>query len=689
MNRKKKVIVAVLSLSNLFLFAQENPNKIDTLSLKKSQVFKKPKISSNISRREMEKSTGENLANLLKDISGITILQSGSNISKPVIQGLTNQRIAIINNDIKVEGHHWGNDHAPEIDPFLAQSVEVVKGAEAVKYGANALGGVIVLKSENLPYFGEKIGGRVQLLGESNTRKLAGNIILQGGIFQDNAFAWRVQSSAKKAGNYKTAEYFTNNTGARELNYSANLGYKMSNEKIEAFYSFFSTRLGSYRNAKVGGPYDWELRLLLGRPIGYGKFSYEITPPNQYVRHHLGKISVESDRDFGKLNFTYSFQKNFRQEFDIRRGDFMDRPVFDVELSTHTANLDYQKSHHDNFKNYSGVSVSQQENYNVPGTGVNSILPNSFSRSVGVYLAEEFKLNSWIFNAGVRYDYKSFVAAGYDFFSKLYHFNDAFQNLSYSLGINKTFGRNFSITSNIGMAWRAPDAVELFSNGVFHGNAFYIIGNRNLTSERGLKWSSKAQFNNEKLLVVADFFLQKINGFIYELPTGNFRDTWTGSMPLFVYKQSDAFFKGIDITLKYKPLNWLDYTAKGSVIHATNLTEGFYFPNISPENISHKLNFNLSSLTKLKNSYVEIEHFWANKQWRFSPEADLIPFTPDAYHLFDMALGTDVKVLNNNMNLSLSVHNLFNTLYKDYTDRYRYFVHGMGRNFQLRMNYQF
>ena len=671
-------------------FSGQEVKRIDTVNIKKSVIEYQYKVKSEVGKKDLEKFSGNNLANVLKNISGITLLQSGGNISKPVIQGLTNQRILTLNNGIKVESQQWGNDHAPEIDPFLAQSIEVVKGAEAVKYGANAMGGIILLKSESLPYFGKNVGGRIQLIGESNTQKWAGNIMLQGNVNRENAFAWRVQSSTKKAGNYRTADYFVDNTGTRELNYSANLGYKMSKEKIELFYSYFSTVLGVYTGSRIGSQDDWQLRVLEGRPLDNSSFFYEIGLPKQEVGHHLAKISIESQRAFGKLNMQYAFQKNHRQEYDKRRGAFADKPTFDVELATHSVLLDFEKPHHRYFKFFAGGSYSHQENHNVQGNGINSILPNFISDNAGVYLSEEFNKNSWMLNMGLRYDYKRFDAAGYNRIGRFYSGRRIFENWSYNFGVQKKLGKYFALISNVGMAWRAPDAIELYSNGVHHGSAFYVKGNAQLNLERGLKWSSKIQFAHEKLWFSADVFWQKIKGYIYEMPTQNYINTWAGAFPVFSYKQSDAVFKGVDFSLKYRAFSWLDYELKASAIYASNLTEGYYFPYISPENLSHKLNFKMNSLGDLRGSYIGIEHFWANQQKRFSPKTDLIPFTPSVYHLFNLSLGTNIPISKvSEMNVSFVANNIFNRLYKDYTDRFRYFAHGMGRNFQFRINYNF
>lgn len=684
MKKNRWFLLASLFCAGVFL--GQEIKQIDTINIRKSIIHHQSKVKVGISRKELDKVGGDNLANVLKNASGVTILQNGANISKPVIQGLTNQRIMMLNNGVKIESQQWGNDHSPEIDPFLAQNIEVVKGAEAVKYGANAMGGVVLLKSEKLPYFGEKIGGKFQLIGESNTEKWAGNIMLQGNLHKNNAFAWRIQSSAKKSGNYQTADYFVENTGAREFNYSTYLGYKMPKEKIELLYSFFSTKLGVYSGSRIGNRDDLDLRILVGRPLDKGHFSYKIGLPYQDVQHHLAQINLESDRGFGKFNVGYSFQMNNRQEYDRRRGSFAYKPTFDVELRTYRGTLDYQKEHHKYFKNYSGVILAHQENINIYGTGMNSIIPTFVSGTFGAYISEEYKKGSWVANSGIRYDYKSFLAVGFDRLGRFYTGDRKFQNISYNVGLSKTFGKNFSISSNVGTAWRPPEAIELFSDGVHHGSAFYLYGNKDLDIEKALKWSTRFSFSKGNLLVSADVFLQKIKGFIYELPTDEYRTEWAGEFRVFRYKQSDAFFKGVDLDLKYKPFRWLDYKAKASLVYASNLTESYYFPNISPENILHSATFNLP----FNNSYVSVEHYWANKQTRFSVETDLLPDSPSAYHLINMSLGTDVNITeHSNMSFSLTVNNLLNQLYKDYTDRFRYFAHGMGRNIQFRINYNF
>lgn len=90
------------------------------------------------------------LAQSLSRINGVTMLQTGNNISKPVIHGLHSNRILTINNGVRQEGQQWGNEHAPEIDPFVANKLTVIKGVDELKYGSDAIGGVVIVEPRAL-----------------------------------------------------------------------------------------------------------------------------------------------------------------------------------------------------------------------------------------------------------------------------------------------------------------------------------------------------------------------------------------------------------------------------------------------------------------------------------------------------------------------------------------------------------
>ena len=124
---------------------------------------------SSIYGEELIQVRGQNLGESLKKIAGVTTFSTGNTISKPVIHGLHSNRIMILNNGIRLEGQQWGAEHAPEIDPFLADEITVIKGAETVRFGPEAMGGVILVNPPSLPT-SKSSQTELNLIGASNGR---------------------------------------------------------------------------------------------------------------------------------------------------------------------------------------------------------------------------------------------------------------------------------------------------------------------------------------------------------------------------------------------------------------------------------------------------------------------------------------------------------------------------------------
>jgi iron complex outermembrane receptor protein len=173
---------------------------------------------------QIEKLRGQNLGDLLKNINGMTTLSTGPGIAKPVLRGLHSNRLVMLNNGVKQEGQQWGAEHAPEIDPFSLNKVEVIKGAASVEYGPEAIGGAIRLLSREYRA-NNGIGGEISLQGYSNNLQGAASAMLEGTHFKNQQFNWRVQGTLRKAGDSRAPDYVISNTGFDEQNGSVALAY--------------------------------------------------------------------------------------------------------------------------------------------------------------------------------------------------------------------------------------------------------------------------------------------------------------------------------------------------------------------------------------------------------------------------------------------------------------------------------
>jgi hypothetical protein len=125
--------------------------------------------SATLTSKDLEQTRGRTLAEALTNIAGVSTLQTGATIAKPVIQGLHSTRILILNNGIRQEGQQWGMEHAPEIDPFVASRITVIKGAEGVRYGPEAIGGVVLVEPAALSKIPD-ITGELYLTVATNGR---------------------------------------------------------------------------------------------------------------------------------------------------------------------------------------------------------------------------------------------------------------------------------------------------------------------------------------------------------------------------------------------------------------------------------------------------------------------------------------------------------------------------------------
>src|ERR1700759_1533250 len=222
MGSKKGLICAGCIFLGLASYAQ------DTTQLQNVQVtaqkLKKDRLNvvgiDTIGGRQLEGARGLSWGESLKNIAGVNSLQTGPSISKPVIHGVYSNRILILNNGVRQEGQNWGNDHAPEIDPFIATKLSVIKGPASIRYGSDAIGGVVLVDPKDLRT-APGVGGEVNLVGMTNGRVGAASGMMEGG--SASGLSWRLQGTLKKAGNAQAPTYYLGNTGYNEDDYSATL----------------------------------------------------------------------------------------------------------------------------------------------------------------------------------------------------------------------------------------------------------------------------------------------------------------------------------------------------------------------------------------------------------------------------------------------------------------------------------
>ncbi len=272
-----------------------------------------------LSSAEINNYHAQNLGDLASNLTGVSMVSTGQNVVKPMIHGLTSNRILIINNGVRHEFQSWGQEHAPEIDVSTVDNISVVKGAATVRYGPEALGGVLLI---NPPAMELRTDwqGKANLIGKSNGRSGEGSIQLQKGY---RRIALLAQAAYTSQGDLHAPDYILSNTGKRESSLSMGTRYHYRSLDFSAYFSHFAQNLGILRGSITGNLEDLANALESKQPQPTSSFTYAINNPHQEVQHDMVKLNGKWNGQNQSVDVQYAFQNNQRQEYDVRRGKIM------------------------------------------------------------------------------------------------------------------------------------------------------------------------------------------------------------------------------------------------------------------------------------------------------------------------------------------------------------------------------
>ncbi len=639
---------------------------------------------------DLAKTRGQSLGESLQGITGVTMLQTGSSIAKPIIHGLHSNRVLIMNNGVRQEGQQWGSEHAPEIDPFVATRLSVVTGAAGVRYGSDAIGGVILVEPEELP-IDKPLSGEVNLAGFSNGRQGAASATLQGGIKGLNGFGWRAQGTLKRGGNIRTPNYYLDNTGISEKNFSLAAGYRKGGFGAEVYFSQFNTKIGIFSGSHIGSVTDLLNVINSGEPLIKADFSYHLGRPYQLVKHNLLKGEVHYQFPDGnrlKLVSAMQFDKRFEYDLHAPRNDSLaalNHAEISFRLTTLTNDIIWDhKPLAGKFSGQIGFSTLYQYNL-MDGR---PLIPNFDQWNVGVFAIERLAQNGWELEAGLRYDYRHLTTYRYVGQKKTTDEFD-FHNASGTLGAGRKLSERWSVRANVGSAWRAPNVSELFSDGVHHGAAAFERGDASLMPEKALNTIGSVRYEGERLTLEVGGYYNYIRDFIYLKPQPKPILTVRGAFPYFKYTQTDATFRGIDATVTYNLTRHLSATSKLTYLRVTDVRNDAYLVSIPSNRWENQLKAAWEEVGAWSKLSLSVSNRLVGQQKRVPPKSDYAP-PPAGYSLWSaQASGTFPMGKKNSLELTATVENAFDTVYRDYLNRFRYYADDMGRNVSLRARYLF
>ncbi|MBP9847847.1 MAG: TonB-dependent receptor [Flavobacterium sp.] len=669
----------------------------------------------------IEKFSNQTLGEALKEVSGVSILKTGSTIVKPVINGLHSSRVPIINNNVRLEDQQWGTEHAPNFDINTAGKITVIKGASALQYGGDAIGGIVVIEPEVIKK--DTLVGKTIL--NLATNGMGGS--LSSSLQKGNRYgwSWNALGTYKYLGDRETPDYVLSNSGNREQNFSGGIRFAKEKYNFNTMYSFYNAQIGIIKASHIGNVNDLYNSINNQQPSVIEPFSYSIDAPKQEVQHHLAKINFQRWlSENTSIDLQYAFQFNNRLEFDVRRTSATTKKAaLDLQLATHTFLADY-KTVIGNWRLKSGLNLGYQNNFANPETGVRPLIPSYEKLDAGLYGIAVYKFdNATSLESGIRYDFSTIEATkyylksrwierGYD--AEFSHFivgdegnqwltkpTFDYHNFTANIGFKKQLHHEMEWLVNVSLASRNPNPSELFSDGLHHSTGQIELGDLRLEKEQAYKFNTTFKKDWKLFLVQLNPFINRISNFIYLQPIG-FETTIRGAFPVWEFKQTEALLTGFDVNTKWTISNHFSHELGLAYVNGQNLSTDEYLIDMPPLVINNKIQYKNESwfnlVAELKSELVFRQNHFPNYNFEtniivnnaLTPVLVDISSPSKGYHLLHFYSEMTFKInKKNSLTTSFSVQNIGNTTYRDYLNRQRFFVDEMGRNIQIQLKFNY
>ncbi|MBC7975708.1 MAG: TonB-dependent receptor [Myxococcales bacterium] len=663
-----------------------------------------------ISGDKLERTRGRAFSEALTEVPGVSQLGSGTGMAKPMIRGQYGRRLLILVDGIRHRAQEWGLDHAPEIDPFIADKLTVVRGASGVRYGPDAIGGAILADPPDL-LDAPGYAGEAHLVGMINGHGGALASRLQWASRDIPGLAVQLLGTYKRLASASTPDYPLDNTGSLTWNLGATVGYRKRGD-YKVSYLHYEAELGVCTCLRHGTVAEFYAQLARDRPIGVDTYraDFTIERPSQAITHDLALARAQWNvGELGTITGSYGFQYDHRREYDIVR-QAVSGPQFNFRLMTNELDLAFEHrplhlTDHLHLRGSSGViGMAQAQRY----SGL-PLVPDYTAWGAGVYAIERVVGHDGELEAGVRYDV---LARRADLerinFLRLVRSGQlamdacdmsasdpvgcasTFHTLSASLGGLRRLTDAWTVKLDLSTASRPPNPDEQYINGSSPTFPVLGLGKPDLRPETTYSATTTTSYHGTRVVAEASAYANLIDNYIYFAPARDaagapiFDVLIRGTFPRFVTRAVDSVFYGGDGGVTVTPVPALELGAQLSVVRART-RQGEYLVFVPADRVRGSATYHPPAVLGFVSSFVSLTGEYVAKQHRFDLAADFAA-PPNAYFLLGTELGTETQVGAQTLKVALQGTNLLNTRYRNYTSLVRYFADQPGWQVMLRVS---
>jgi iron complex outermembrane receptor protein len=567
----------------------------------------------------------------LATIPGVAQVSTGTSIGKPVIRGLSSNRVLVYSQGVRLENQQFGDEHGLGLNDSGIESVEVIKGPASLLYGSDALGGVLYFNPEKFAD-AKTIKADFSQKFFSNTLGSNTSIGVKGST---DSWKFLARGSYSTHSDYEIPDGDrVTNTRYNEADIKTGIGYGDS--------KFSSVLRYNYNRLDLGIPENG---------IALQSDSKKTLYPKQAVDNHI--ISLHNNIFFGNstLDADFGYIGNDRSEFES--GDIA---TLHMRLQTLNYDVKYHFPKFGKIETIAGIQGMTQTNNN---SGEEFLIPDATTNDFGIFGTANYEWKSNAIQAGIRYDNRKISSELHGTSGTEGYFqaiDRSFDSFNASAGIKASPKENLSLRLNLASGFRAPNLAELTSNGVHEGANRYEIGNAALKNEQNFQADLNIELRNRHFEFFVNGFYNHISNYIYTSPTGEILD----DNAVFRYVQDDAALFGGETGIHFHPhpLDWLHFESSFETV--TGIKQGGdYLPLIPANNWNNTIRTEFALKNWLTNGYARLDINTTFAQHNVSG----FETASDGYTLINLGIGGKVTLGKSVFEVSLNGNNLFDKTY--------------------------
>ena len=592
----------------------------------------------------------------LATIPGVSQVSTGTSIGKPVIRGLSGNRVLVYSQGVRIENQQFGDEHGLGLNDAGIESVEVIKGPASLLYGSDALGGVLYFNPEKFApantfqaNFNQKLFSNT--LGSNSTLGL-----------KTSTENWKflARGSYNTHSDYKTGEGDrVTNSRYNETDFKTGIGY--SNSKFSSIFRY------NYNDLDLGIPEEGIAEQTTNKKTEY---------PKQGVFNHLLSLNNVFFFEKSKLDVDLGYIDNDRSEFEDS-----EIAVLHMKLKTFNYDAKYHLPKMGKFESILGIQGMHKTNAN---SGEEYLIPDATTYDFGFFGTGNYEWKSNVLQAGLRFDNRKITTTAHGTPGEEGSFealDKSFNSFNASLGYKTNLAKDLSLRLNVASGFRAPNLAELTSNGVHEGTNRYEVGNPDLKTEQNIQTDLNLEYKSSHVEFFANGFYNHINNYIYTSPTGEI----INENAVFDYIQNDAKLFGGEIGLHFHPhpLDWLHYETSFETVTGKK-QDGDYLPLIPANNWNNTIRTEFRIKNWLESGFATLNvstTFNQNNVSGFETKSN-------GYTLLNLGFGGKVKLGKTTFDINLNGNNLLDKKYTAHLSRLKTDgIPNMGRNIVLGLNF--